>query len=477
METFLLKALQLIAALSLLVLVHEFGHYLFARIFGIRVEKFYLFFNPGFSLLQYDPAKGTLRLGTWTDKDGKDHQIAEIRTGKDLTKTGGKIAGWRQTIYGIGWLPLGGYCKIAGMIDESMDKEQLAKAPEEWEFRSRPAYQRLLVMIGGVLFNFITAIVIYIGIAWHWGTEYIPFASAYEGFDFVPAAHEAGFRNGDIPLDADGIILDAADPDYMMRMAEAKRVRVLRNNKDTVTIDIPDKFIFKLNDAGGFMAYRVPVFVYKVMGGQPAAKAGIEEGDRIVAVDTVATPSYTELTQALVSRAGKTSTITVERNGQRVGLQAEIDESGKLGFQLTPITDIYETVRLNYGFFGSIPKGWELGTGTLANYVGSMKHLFSKEGAKSIGGFGAIGNMFPERWNWYSFWQITAFLSVALAFMNIIPIPALDGGHVMFLLYEVVTRRKPSETVMEWAQYAGMAFLLLLLLYANGMDIIRAFAG
>lgn len=475
METFLIKALQLVAALSLLVLVHEFGHYLFARIFGIRVEKFYLFFNPGFSLLQYDPKRGTLRLGTWNDKEGNDRQLLELHVGKDLSKTGGKVSAWRQTIYGIGWLPLGGYCKIAGMIDESMDKEQLAKPAQDWEFRSRPAYQRLLVMIGGVLFNFITAIVIYIGIAWHWGAEYIPFDEAYEGFDFVPAAQAVGFRNGDIPLEADGVKLDASAPDHLMQMAEAKVVKVLRDHRDTVSINIPKNLIFRLNEEKGFLAYRVPVFVEKVVGGGPAAEAGIQPGDRIIAVDNVDTPSFTELTKALGDRAGKHAAITVKRGDKSVTLEADIDDNGKLGFQLRPITDIYKTVTVNYGFLGSIPKGWEIGTGTLANYVGSMKHLFSKEGAQSIGGFGAIGDMFPATWSWYAFWQITAFLSVALAFMNIIPIPALDGGHVMFLLFEVITRRKPSEKVLEWAQYAGMAFLLLLLVYANGMDIFRAF--
>ena len=224
------------------------------------------------------------------------------------------------------------------------------------------------------------------------------------------------------------------------------------------------------------MAYRVPVFVENVLGGQPAARAGIVKGDRIIRVDSVNTPSFTELTAVLTEKAGKPAVITVERDGKNVELNAEVDDNGKLGFQLRPLTDIYETVTVNYGFLGSIPKGWELGTGTLTNYVGSLKHVFSKEGAQSIGGFGAIGSMFPEKWNWLSFWQITAFLSVALAFMNIIPIPALDGGHVMFLLYEVVTRRKPSDKFMEVAQYTGMAFLLLLLVYANGMDLFWAFA-
>lgn len=476
METILFKALQLIAALSLLVLIHELGHYVFARIFKIRVERFYLFFNPWFSLLQYDPARGTLRFITTDKEDGTQRQLATIRVGRDRTEGGTKtVDGWRETIYGIGWLPLGGYCKIGGMIDETTSKEDLAKEPQEWEFRSRPAYQRLLVMIGGVLFNFIAAIIIYIGMAWHWGERYIPFENAYEGFDFVPAAIDAGFRTGDIPLSADGRSLDASDSDWMLAMAEAKHVKVLRNHTDTVEIALPDDFIFRLNDAGGFMAYRIPAVVATLVPGEPAAKAGLMVGDRIVAVDTIATPSFTELTVALQAAAGRDASIMVERDGKRLVLTATPTEAGKLGFQLSPLTDVYPAVVKNYGFFGSIPQGITLGTTTLGNYVGSLKHLFSREGAQSLGGFGAIGNMFPERWSWYGFWSITAFLSLALAFMNIIPIPALDGGHVLFLIWEMVTRRKPSEKVLEMAQYAGMMFLFALLLYANGMDIFRAF--
>ncbi len=452
MEAFLIKAAQLVVALAFLVIIHEFGHYIIARAFGIKVEKFYLFFNPWFSLAKWKPKKTKIKY----DKDGNEK------------------ASWRDTEYGIGWLPLGGYVKIAGMIDESMDKEQLAKPAQPWEFRSKEAYKRLLVMLGGVIFNFILAIVIYAGIAWHWGNKYIPLDQAYEGMDFVPAAIDAGFRNGDIPLFADGKKIDSSEGDFMYDIASAKQVTVLRNHTDTVAINLPEDFILKLNDEKGFMAYRVPVFIARLQPGDVAAKAGMKEGDRIVAVEDVATPSFTELTPALLERAGKPSTITVIRDGKEMKIEATPTESGKLGFQLAPLTDIYPTVAVKYGILESVPQGWKIGTGTLSNYVGSMKYVFTSDGAKSIGGFGAIGNLFPEKWNWYSFWQITAFLSVALAFMNIIPIPGLDGGHVMFLLYEVVTRRKPSDKVMEYAQYAGMAFLLLLLVYANGMDLFRA---
>ena len=448
METFLLKALQLIVALALLVIVHEFGHYIFSRIFGIRVEKFYMFFDPYFSLFKWKPKP----------KPGADHNKAS----------------WRDTEYGIGWLPLGGYVKIAGMIDESMDKEQMAQPEKPWEFRSKPAYQRLLVMLGGVMFNFILAIIIYAGIAWHWGSAYIPLQDAYEGMDYVEEAQAIGFRNGDIPLKADGKDIDSSKGDFAYVIASAHSVDVLRNHTDTVSIAIPDNFILAINERGGFMSFRVPAFVGRLQGGGPAAEAGIMEGDRIVAVDSTETPAFTELVPALLAKAGQSAVITLDRDGKRMEVTATPTEGGKLGFQLKPITEVYPTVRQHFGFLQSFPKGWENGTGTMANYVSSMKYVFTSEGAQSLGGFGAIGNLFPDKWDWYGFWQITAFLSVALAFMNIIPIPGLDGGHVMFLLYEIITRRKPNEKVMEYAQYAGMIFLLLLLVYANGNDIFRA---
>lgn len=452
MEVFLIKAAQLVAALALLVIVHEFGHYIFARTFGIKVEKFYLFFNPWFSLFKWKPK-----------------EIEKLNPDGTLKTT------WRDTEYGIGWLPLGGYVKIAGMIDESMDKEQMEKPAQPWEFRSKPAWQRLLVMIGGVLFNFILAVIIYSGIAFSWGEKTIAFENASEGLDYVPAAQAVGFQNGDIPLMADGVKINASDRNHTMQMIEADVVTVLRGKTDTVNINIPDDFLFRLNEEDGFFAYRVPVYVQKVVAGDPASVAGMQEGDHIVAVGSVSTPSFTEFTPTLAQYGGKETSITVDRNGQLVDLNITPTEAGKIGIQLRPITDIYPIEIVEYSFFESIPKGWEIGTTTLASYVSSLKHLFTAEGAQSLGGFGSIGSIFPDTWNWRSFWEIAAFLSVVLAFMNIIPIPALDGGHVLFLLYEIIARRKPSDKFLEYAQVAGMIFIFALLIFANGNDIYRFF--
>ena len=473
MEIFLIKAAQLLLALALLVLVHEFGHYFFARIFGIRVEKFYLFFNPYFSILRYNPARGRIEFGTWTDKQERERSLACWQIGRDREADGKPVAEWRRTIYGIGWVPLGGYCKIAGMIDESMDREQMAKDPEPWEFRTRPAWQRLLVMVGGVVFNFLMAVAIYIGLVYSYGDKGIRFRDAYAGLDFVPAAIDAGFRPGDIPLMADGQEIETTDPDAALKMAQAKVVSVLRGGKDTVDVAIPEQFMFDINDQKGFFAFRLPVVVSAVVKGQPAAEAGLEPGDRITAVGDSLTPSYSELTSALKAYAEKPVELTVVRDGNEVRLSATPSADGTLGFNLTQLTDIYPVYSVEYSFLESFPKGWDLGMTTLSNYAGSMKHVFSKRGVQSLGGFGTLGSLFPERWNWYSFWYLTAFLSVALAVMNILPIPALDGGHVLILLYEMVTRRKLSEKFMEYVQFAGMMFLLLLMLYVNFNDVFR----
>ncbi|MCC8175313.1 MAG: RIP metalloprotease RseP [Bacteroidales bacterium] len=454
MEAFWIKALQLIVALALLVTIHEFGHYFFARVFGIKVEKFYLFFNPWFSLFKYKPKP----------KKGEPK----------LDKHGNPKATWRDTEYGIGWVPLGGYCKIAGMIDESMDKEQMAKDPEPWEFRSKPAWQRLFVMVGGVLFNLLLAFVIYAGIAFYWGEKTIEFRDASLGYDYVESAHKAGFQDGDIPLTADGRELSMQDRQVLMRMAEAKQITVQRPGVGEVTIDLPEDFIMQLNNDKGFFSLRVPVVVKDIQKGMPAAEAGIQAGDSIIAVGGVSAPDYVNFTAQLEAHKGEPTTVTAMRDGVEQEFNLTPTENGKIGIALTPVTDIYPVTEVKYNLLEAMPKGVEIGTNTLVMYVGSLKHLFTKEGATSIGGFGAIGNMFPERWNWLSFWEITAFLSVILAFMNIIPIPALDGGHVMFVLWEMVTRRKPSEKFLEYAQMCGMAFLLVLLVYANGLDLIRS---
>lgn len=476
METFWIKALQLVAALSLLVTIHELGHYMWARIFKIRVEKFYLFFNPWCSLLQYDPVKGTLRLGTWSKKSGDKElprQLATLRVGRDRSSDE-KVSNWRKTVYGIGWLPLGGYVKIAGMIDESMDKEQMAQPAKADEFRVKPAWQRLLVMTGGVINNFILAIIIYAGIAWYWGEQYIPLQNAYEGYDFTEQAQNMGFRNGDIIIAADGKPIADDDMMALYHILDGKTVTVARgiNHADTVVIELPANAVTKI-DQKGFMALRMPVFVKRVMPGEPAAEAGLEADDRLIAVNGEPTPSFGEFSPALIKNAGKQTDITVLRGSDTLHMQTVPNGAGKLGFELKKPTEIFD-IRVNkYTLLQAIPVGVKNGTNFLVTYVGSLKHVFTKEGAQSVGGFGAIGSMFPEKWNWRTFWELTAFLSIILAFMNIIPIPALDGGHVAFLVWEMVSGRAPSEKFLEYAQMAGMFFLFALLIYANFNDLYR----
>lgn len=454
-SSFWIKAVQLIAAFGLLVIVHEFGHYIFARMFGIRVEKFYIFFDPWFSLFKYKPKK----------KPGTENK-----------------ATWRDTEYGLGWLPLGGYCKISGMIDESMDTEQMKQPVQPWEFRAKPAWQRLLVMIAGVVFNFILAIVIYAGIAYTWGDRYIQFGDAEYGMKFYSeTAKQIGFRDGDIMVSADGEKLDASDFGYAtQKILEAKQVVVLREGRP-VTIDIPSNSLLavsnELRDHEDriFMDYRFPVVVKDVVAGQAAIDAGLKAGDRIVGIDSVRTETWDVFSAALAQRLDKDIMLTYERGGKEYTTKLHTSESGKIGVMLTPIDELFKTQTIKYNIFQSIPRGIEIGVDKLTSYVGQMKYIFTKEGAQSLGGFGAIGDMFPAEWSWYQFWFITAFISVALAFMNILPIPALDGGHVVFVLYEMITGRQPSQKVMERSTMIGLGLLILLLFYANANDIYRFF--
>ncbi len=437
METFLIKALQLIASLSILVLVHEFGHFLFARIFKVRVEKFYLFFDPWFALFRYKPKNS-------------------------------------DTEYGIGWLPLGGYCKISGMIDESMDKEQMAQPPKPYEFRSKPAGQRLLIMVGGVLFNFLLALFIYSMILFAWGDKYLPLQNMKMGMDYSETFHEVGFQDGDILLKADDKHLERFNTDVLSDVLDAKTVTVIRDGVETV-ISIPEDMARRfLRDKQGFAGYRYPMMVDKVVDATtPAAKAGLQHRDSIVSINNVVTPTAFDVSQQLDDNKGKEITIGFYRNGTEHTTQLTTDSLGKMGVYMMSPLDIYQTVTLTYGFFESFPAGIKLGVNTLKGYVNQMKYVFTKEGASSLGGFGAIGSLFPASWDWRSFWMTTAFLSIILAFMNILPIPALDGGHVMFLLYEVITRRKPSDKFLEYSQIVGMLLLFGLLIYANGNDLFR----
>ncbi len=476
METFLIKAAQLILAFAILVIIHEFGHFLFARMFGVKVEKFYIFFNPWTSLFKWKPGK---YFGFFGKKRAIKGTSLENPDDKDEQK-----GFWKDTEYGIGWLPLGGYCKIAGMIDESMDTEQMKQPAKEWEFRSKPAWQRLLIMVAGVLFNFLLAILIYAGIVYTTGEKYVPFENAELGMAFSEEAHKIGFRDGDIPLTANGNKLDFP-PEARLKMLEASEVSVLRG-KDTVNIHIPKKFIFRIDEESKrpetmipFFAYRIPVEISQVMPGEAAAAAGMMPGDRIVAINDSVTPDLMVFFDRLKGHENSKVKFTIARGAEHLdtlNVTATLSDNSKLGIGLvTDESHFYKYKEIDYNLFRSIPRGVEMGVDRLSSYASQMKMVFTKEGAKSIGGFGAIGSIFPEKWDWIAFWNIAAFLSVALAFMNILPIPALDGGHVLFLLYEVITRRKPSEKFMEYAQMAGMGLLILLLLYANGMDIVRLF--
>ncbi len=437
METFLIKALQLILSLSILVLIHEFGHFIFARLFKVRVEKFYLFFDPWFSLFKFKPRNS-------------------------------------DTEYGIGWLPMGGYCKISGMIDESLDKEQLAQPPQPYEFRSKPAGPRLLIMTAGVIFNFLLALLIYSMLLLHWGDTYLPLKNVTYGMEYSPTFKEIGFADGDILLRADSIKLERMNEDCLRSVINATTVTVLREGKE-VQIPIPDDILQRiLRDKAGFANYRYPMVVNKV-NAPTAIEAGLQANDRIIGVNGLSTLFASDVAVEVLSNQGKVITIEVLRDGLTLELNVPVSDEGLIGFERRMPFNIYETVTVTYNFFTSFPAGIRLGVNTLKGYVGDMKYVFTKEGAKSLGGFGAIGNLFPPVWDWYAFWKTTAFLSIILAFMNILPIPALDGGHVLFLLYEVVTRRKPSDKFLEYAQIAGMALVFALILYANGNDIFRFF--
>lgn len=442
METFLVKASQLILSLSILVLVHEFGHFIFARIFKVRVEKFYLFFDPWFSIFKFKPKNS-------------------------------------DTEYGVGWLPLGGYCKISGMIDESMDKEAMAQPPKPYEFRSKPAGQRLMIMVAGVLFNFLLALFIYSMVLFTWGDTFLPLKNVKAGMDYSKTFHNVGFRDGDILLKADDTELERFGEDCFRHVLNAQTVTVLRDGVETV-IPIPEDMAQRvMREKKGFASYRFPMVVRELgeteNGGSPAAIAGLQPGDSIVSINGIVTPSFYEVGEVLAQNKDQDVLVGFYRGGVPQTLTLHTDTAGKMGVYSVSPFDIYQTVTRKYGFFESFPAGVMLGVNTLKGYVSDMKYVFTKEGASSLGGFGTIGSLFPAEWDWQTFWMKTAFLSIILAFMNILPIPALDGGHVMFLLYEVIARRKPSDKFLEYAQITGMVLLFALLIYANGNDIFRFF--
>ncbi|MEE0890067.1 MAG: RIP metalloprotease RseP [Bacteroidales bacterium] len=454
-----MKILALILSLSLLVFIHELGHYLFARLFKTRVEQFYLFFNPGFSILRAKKCNGKWRL-SWFSKKSPE----EFAQYPDKTE------------WGIGWLPFGGYCSIAGMIDESnTSADSLSAEPQEWEYRSKKAWQRLLIVLGGVLMNFVGAIVIFSAMLFVWGKETLPMQNATLGYDYTEVALKNGFQNGDIVQSIDGKkVVDLSEVVEQVLLESPKDITVKRGDS-LVTFNLSKDFAKQMLVANPkqFATVRVPFVIDNFALGSLAQKAGMQIGDSIVALNGVATPTFSDFVKQIANEKGKEITITYYRNNKKEDVSFTLGSDGKIGAVAKNPTLIYKTEKTEYNLFESIPAGIQVGTETLVNYVKQFKLVFTKEGASQLGGFGAIGSMFPAEWNWAIFWNMTAFLSIILAFMNILPIPALDGGHVMFTLWEMITGKKPGDKFMERAQMIGMILLFGLLIFANGNDLIR----
>jgi regulator of sigma E protease len=441
----LIKAAQLLLSLSLLVIIHEFGHFIFARIFKTRVEKFYLFFNPWFSLFKM--------------------------------KRG-------DTEYGIGWLPLGGYVKISGMIDESMDKEAMKLPPQPWEFRSKPSGQRLLIMLGGVLFNVLFAFLIYSMILFAWGEKYLPTQNVKYGIICDSLALDMGLQHGDKILSIDNRkVEDFHDVVPEIVYKGAKTIQVDRGGQP-VTISIPDKFVSeyiefvrKYKGKRDFIYFAYPFVIKDFIAGYPARDAGLKVDDRIIGINGKDLPYFDQFVMEIKNYAGDSITINVDRNGEKMAFPLIVPEDCKIGAYATDPKSFFELKEIKYGFFAAFPAGVKKGIATISSYLKDLKMIFNPEtkAYKSLGGFIAIGNIFPSIWNWQIFWNMTAFLSIMLAVLNVLPIPALDGGHVFFLGFEIITGKKPNDRFMEVAQIVGMLLLLALVLYANGNDIIRLF--
>ncbi|MFW6226945.1 MAG: RIP metalloprotease RseP [Bacteroidota bacterium] len=434
----LVKTAQFILSLSILIILHEFGHYLFAKLFKTRVEKFYLFFNPWFSVFKFQ--KG-------------------------------------ETEYGMGWLPLGGYVKISGMIDESMDKEQMKEPPKPYEFRSKPAWQRLLIMLGGVLVNFLLALVIYSMMLFVWGERYLPNQNVEYGIMVDSLATEIGLQNGDKIVALDGEEVDdffSISPNILLN--EVKTITVKRDNA-SLQLDVPESIIPAMIKTPSFIAPRIP---FQIAGfpkeGHTAKGTGLKEGDRIIGFNGKEVRFYDQVRDLLQENKGKEVSLTVTQNGETRTVPVEVSDEGQIGVMFDRSLDsFFELKTIKYGFFESIPAGINKGVNTVKDYLKQFKLIFKPEtkAYESLGGFLKIGSFFPGTWDWRMFWNMTAFLSIILAVMNILPIPALDGGHVTFLLYEIVTGRKPGDKFLEYAQIVGMVILLSLLVFANGNDIVQ----
>ena len=489
--TILIKVLQFILSLSILIFVHELGHFLAAKAFKTRVEKFYLFFDWGFSLLRCKKVNGKWQFKFFSKNVPEKYTVTEYRdaAGKKQKKYEPIDLNtlpeddWRrsdETEYGIGWVPLGGYNKIAGMVDESMDKSQMQQPPQPWEYRSKPAWQRFIITVAGVFMNVVLAIAIYIGLLANEGEQYLPTAEVNKyGISVDSLGYELGLRDGDKILSIDGEYVENFQQIPMQIILDkAKTIKVERNGRDTI-INLPEDAVTKLlsSQDASFISFRVPFMVADVINNSAAEKGGLEVGDIIIGINDVETPYYQDFVKNIKQYKNQDITIKVVRDFDTLALAMHLPEEGVIGAYLAPISTCFDLETKEYSFLQAIPAGFSKTFTELSDYWKQVKLIFNPKtkAYESVGGFISIGKIFPDTWIWSLFWRMTAFLSIALAVMNILPIPALDGGHILFLLFEIITRRKPSDKFMEVAETIGLIIVLGLVILANGNDIIRLF--
>ena len=490
--TILIKVLQFFLSLSILIFVHELGHFLAAKAFKTRVEKFYLFFDWGFSLFRCKKVDGKWRFKFFSKNVPEKYTVNEYRDAAGKKQKNYDLIDlntlpeddWRrsdETEYGIGWFPLGGYNKIAGMIDESMDKSQMQQPPQPWEFRSKPAWQRFIIMIAGVTMNVLLAFVIYIGLLTKEGEQYLPTSEVNKyGISVDSLGYELGFRDGDKILAIDGQYIEKfQDIPMQIILDKAQTVEVERNGKDTV-INLPEDAVTKLLSSQDptFISYRIPFVVAKVVENSAAQSGGLQSGDVIIGINDIQTPYYQDFVKNIKQFRNQDIDVIVLRDADTLALAMHLPDEGVIGaYTESYLTDYFDLETKEYTFLQAIPAGFSKTFSELGDYWKQVKLIFTPKtkAYESVGGFISIGKIFPDQWIWSIFWRMTAFLSIALAVMNILPIPALDGGHILFLLVEIITRRKPSDKFIEVAETIGLILVLGLVILANGNDIIRLF--
>ena len=464
-----MKALLFLVSLTLLVVTHELGHLLLAKLFHTRVLRFYVFFNPKFSILKAKKFNGKWHFLFFNSTTPDSWKVENLRPEDQ-----------NNTLWGLGWVPLGGYCDIAGMVDETKSTKDLEDKPQPWEYRTKPHWQRLCIISGGVLVNFLSALIIFTGIFAHWGSDELPLRNAKLGYEYHQILLDEGFQNGDIIYALDGKeMYDLQEASQALLIDSPKNVTVMRNDS-LVTFNLSKGFISRLvsENPKQIMAPRWPFVVKDFAPGSVGKRAGMLAGDSLVSVCGIPTLTSQDFVTTLADYADDSVVIGLYRNGKYTEVAALLGSDGKLGiYAVDDFSKLFEVKHQEYTLWQAIPAGISHGWETLITYVSSLKLLFAKGGVNGLGGFISMGSLFPSTWEWQSFWNITALLAIVLAFMNIIPIPGLDGGHIVITLWEMITRRPVNDKVLNVIQNIGLVLLLLLLVVANGNDLVRVFNG